>query len=173
MQKLNVTFSLSLALISCLISPAFATDVLSPGSLCSATEKTYLSCQTGNHKIISICGALPNALQYRFGRPSRIELRYPADSSKATTSMLYAHQVEISGDSSDLNFTNGSYNYQVFDQRFRSGDRYTGVVAQGKDQIEHKVVCVGKVQGNLDEVGKYLKCDPNDPFNGGNPTGCH
>jgi hypothetical protein len=61
----------------------------------------------------------------------------------------------------------------VFDQRYRSGDRYTGVIAQGKDQVEHKVVCTGKVQGNLDEIGKYLKCDPDDPFNGGIEDGCH
>ena len=173
MRESNLAFVLSITLLSCLAGPSFAADTQPPASLCTGTEKTYLSCETENHKIISVCGALPNALQYRFGRPSRVELRYPEDASKGTSTLLYAHDVEGNDDSTDLNFTNGSYHYQVFDLRHIHGDRYTGVIAQGKDQVEHKVVCVGKVHGNLDEVGKYLKCDPNDPFNGGNPTGCH
>lgn len=87
--------------------------------------------------------------------------------------MLYARQIDGNDNSSDLNFTHGGYHYQVFDLRHAHGDRYTGVVAQGKDQVEHKVVCVGKVQGDLDEVGKHLKCDPDDPFNGGIEDSCH
>jgi len=132
-----------------------------------------MSCQTENHKFISLCGALPNALQYRFGRPSRIELRYPKDASKGTSSMLYAHHIDGNDDTSSVAFTNGSYDYQVFDLRYIVGQRYTGVIAQGKDQIEHKVACSGNVQGDLDEVGKHLKCDPNDPVNGDIDDGCH
>ncbi|GLQ91196.1 hypothetical protein [Dyella acidisoli] len=173
MRKLNLVFALTTTLLSCLNAPSFAADAPPPASLCTATEKTYLSCETENHKILSLCGALPNALQYRFGRPSRVELRYPEDASKGTSTMAYARDVEGNDDSSDLNFTHGSYHYQIFDLRHSHGDRYTGVIAQGKDQVEHKVVCTSKVQGNLDEVGKYLKCDPNDPFNGGTEDGCH
>lgn len=173
MHKRNLAIVLSTSLLSCLSAPSFAADPPPSGSLCTATEKTYLSCETENHKIISICGALPNALQYRFGRPSKVELRYPTDASKGTSAILYAHPVDVNDDNSELNFTNGSYHYQVFDMRRPHEDRYTGVIAQGKDQVEHKVVCAGTVQGSLDEVGKYLKCDPDDPLNGGVDDGCH
>jgi hypothetical protein len=142
-------------------------------SLCTATENTYLSCETENHKIISMCGALPNALQYRFGRPDKIELRYPEDPSIATSVILLGHSNDTSADRSAVNFTNGSYRYSVFDLRYHNGDRYTGVVAQGKNQVKHKVVCKNEVQGNLDEIGKYLKCDPKDIFNEGLVDDCH
>ncbi|WP_333676240.1 hypothetical protein [Dyella sp.] len=173
MQKLNSAFVLLMVLAPLASGSSLAADAPSSATLCAASEKTYLSCETENHKIISVCGALPNALQYRFGRPSKVELRYPADASKGTSSMLYARQIDDNDNSSDLNFTHGGYRYQVFDLHHTHGSRYTGVIAQGKDQIEHKVVCAGKVQGDLDEVGKHLKCDPDDLLNGGVEDGCH
>jgi hypothetical protein len=173
MHRSTPAFLFSMIAFYGLTSHALATDAPPVPSLCTTTEKTYLSCETENHKIISMCGALPNALQYRFGRPDKIELRYPDNASKASSVMLYGHLLDSSADRSDVNFSIGSYHYSVFDLRYHNGNRFTGVEVEGKGGTVYRIGCKGAIQGDLEGLDKYLKCDPNDAFNGGVEDGCH
>lgn len=65
-----------LALTSCHQMTAHST------SLCEPHEKAVFSCELKNSKIVSLCTA-PNAgstyVEYRFGKPSKIEMTYRAN----------------------------------------------------------------------------------------------
>jgi hypothetical protein len=147
------------------------------GSLCRPAEKTYYNCHTTNHKIISLCGALPGALQYRFGTPGKIELQYPDKPTDGTKLMRYAYYFRALTNYSEVVFDRGDYSYQVFDdddQEPGGGGERAGVLVVGSDGVEHEVKCVGPVDSNLAEPGKYLKCDPDNALDeDGGPDSCH
>lgn len=57
-----------------------------PGSLCGNQEKVYASCTLKNNKIVSFCGVPASdknkgmvLVQYRYGLPEKIELKYPEE----------------------------------------------------------------------------------------------
>ncbi len=57
-----------------------------PGSLCGNQEKVYASCTLKNNKIVSFCGVPASdknkgmvLVQYRYGLPENIELKYPEE----------------------------------------------------------------------------------------------
>jgi hypothetical protein len=147
------------------------------GSLCLPPEKTYYSCHTTNHKIISLCGALPNTLQYRFGKPGKIELQYPDKAADGTKLMRYAYYFRYQTNYLEVVFDRGDYSYEVFDyddEEPGGGGERAGVLVVGSDGVEHEVKCVEPVDGNLAEPGKYLKCDPDNALNDdGGPDSCH
>lgn len=146
------------------------------GSLCRPPEKTYYSCHTTNKKIISLCGTLPGALQYRFGTPGKIELQYPDNAADGTKLMRYAYYFRYRTNYSQVVFDRYDYTYTVFDYDEQDfGEHHSaGVIAVGSDGIEHEVKCKEPVDGNLYELGKYLKCDPGNALDlGGDADSCH
>lgn len=63
-------------------SYSFAGEYVS-GSLCGNKEKIYASCTLKNNKIVSFCGVPVSnknkgiaLVQYRYGSPEKIELKY-------------------------------------------------------------------------------------------------
>ncbi|GLQ91195.1 hypothetical protein GCM10007901_01450 [Dyella acidisoli] len=146
------------------------------GSLCRPPEKTYYSCHTVNHKIMSLCGALPGALQYRFGTPGKIELQYPDKAADGTKLMRYAYYFRFQTNYSEVVFDHNGYSYTVFDYDENDyGERHSaGVRVAGSNGVEHEVKCKEPVDGDLVQPGKYLKCDPDNALNDdGNPDSCH
>ncbi|WP_333676241.1 hypothetical protein [Dyella sp.] len=144
------------------------------GSLCRPPEKTYYSCNTTHHKIISLCGALPNALQYRFGSPGKVELQYPARAKDGTKLMRYTYYFRFRTNYTEVVFDHDNYNYTVFDYDEGDGSRSAGVRVTGSDAVEHEIKCKEPVEGDLVKPGKFLKCDPDNALNDSSvPDSCH
>jgi len=63
------------------VATALSCSGLKAKSLCLKDEQTYFSCQTGK-KEISFCGKTDKFIEYRFGRPKKIEMSYRVDANK-------------------------------------------------------------------------------------------
>lgn len=134
--------------------------------LCRAGETTYFSCPTARHKTISLCGSLP-AVQYRYGKPDKVELAFPDDASQGAQQLGYAHYMRYQTERSEVGFSRGGVDYAVFDYT-EEGHRSAGVRVTTADGIDHEVACDGPVEGRLDALGKSLRCDADNALNGGN-----
>ena len=96
-------------------------------SLCSTGEQIIFNClvkggtaRTGETKIASLCASLrltkeAGYLQYRFGVPNKIELEYPATHTTTQEAFKYTHYMRFQVDLTEINFSVGDYQYQVFD----------------------------------------------------------
>lgn len=148
----------AIATILCmlLLQPA----ICSAQTLCQKDEVDYFSCSTRHGKIISVCGNIINGeiteqswLQYRFGKPSAVELAYPAEKKGSTT--------KFEGN------TFSKYNFNEL--RFINNNTFYAVnlmgIFSGEDARERKRIsgCVDVQQGfkttNIDcrnsSVSKY------------------
>jgi hypothetical protein len=137
------------------------------GGQCLAKETTYFSCDTARHKAISLCGATPSALQYRYGKPSQVELVFPDKPSDGINQLRYAHYARFQTDRSEVTFSRGGVDYAVFDYT-EQGKRSAGVHVTMADGTEHEVLCTGPIEGHLSTLGKTLRCDADNALNGGN-----
>jgi hypothetical protein len=134
--------------------------------LCAATETTFFACTTKRAKSISLCGAPPRTLQYRFGAAQRPALVYPRDASAGPVSFLYAHHFRYQADRSEVTFSNRSVDYAVFDYT-EEGKRRAGVRVTSADGKETELVCSGPVTSRLRELEGVLRCDADNALNGG------
>ena len=94
---------------------------LQPGSLCENTEKVVFSCTiTKAAKIVSLCSSKEltkdrGYLQYRFGLPGKIELEFPKEREQTQAAFKYAHYFRAQFDQTEISFTQGGYEYAIFD----------------------------------------------------------
>ena len=153
--------TLLLAWLCTLPSPAHA------GGQCGTQETTYFSCDTAKHKTISLCGATPSALQYRYGKPAQVELQFPDKPSDGVNQLRYAHYSRFQTDRSEVTFSRGGVDYAVFDYT-EQGKRTAGVHITLADGSEHEVPCAGPIEGRLSTLAKSLRCDADNALNGGN-----
>lgn len=137
------------------------------GGQCRAQETTYFSCDTARHKTISLCGATPSALQYRYGKPPQVELQFPDKPSDGVNQLRYAHYARFQTDRSEVTFSRSGVDYAVFDYT-EQGKRSAGVHVTTADGTEHEVLCTGPIEGHLSALGKSLRCDTDNALNGGN-----
>ncbi|HTV86854.1 MAG TPA: hypothetical protein VME63_15750 [Dyella sp.] len=137
------------------------------GGQCTAQETTYFSCDTARHKAISLCGATPSALQYRYGKPPQVELKFPDKPSDGVNQLRYAHYTRFQVDRSEVTFSHGGVDYAVFDYT-EQGKRTAGVHITLADGSEHEVQCAGPIEGRLSTLAKSLRCDADNALNGGN-----
>jgi|GEM_PF-1719989 len=89
-------------------------------SLCTQGEKTIWSCETTGRKIVSICGSREltkerGYVQYRFGRPGRVELEYPRQRQNTQTAFSYFRYTRPLVTYLGLRFQTGGYDYEVYD----------------------------------------------------------
>ena len=82
--------------------------------LCSGTETTYFMCQTGKQKLIALCGTVPEALQYRFGRENHAEFQFPEITLDGAEKFLFAHYMRHLTDRTEVGFNNKGVNYAIF-----------------------------------------------------------
>jgi hypothetical protein len=112
----------SIALIICLFSGdlVYANNTEPPPeeTMCYSHEEIYFSCPVGG-KIISVCASgnispKNGYVQYRFGRPGKPELEFPADSNppghRFSISDFYGGNIN----SVHLKFRSGGYDYVVY-----------------------------------------------------------
>jgi hypothetical protein len=134
---------------------------------CKAQETTYFTCDTALHKSISLCGAVPSALQYRYGHAPQVELQFPDKPSDGVNQLRYAHYSRFQTDRSEVTFSRAGNDYAVFDYT-EQGKRSAGVHVTTPDGTEHEVLCAGPIQGHLNTLEKSLRCDADNALNGGN-----
>ena len=94
---------------------------LQAGSLCENTEKVVFSCTiTKAAKIVSLCSSKEltkdrGYLQYRFGFPGKVELEFPKEREQTQAAFKYAHYFRAQFDQTEISFTQGGYEYAIFD----------------------------------------------------------
>jgi hypothetical protein len=85
------------------------------GGLCTATETSVFSCQTSSKKWINLCQIPDAGLQYRFGKPNNVELRYPDDPKAGPHQFKYAHYSRSQTERYEITFSNQGSDYAIFD----------------------------------------------------------
>ena len=162
-NHLALRLFLSLAVTGC---PGVTIAAAAPGhkSLCHARETTYFSCGTARHKTISLCGALPSNLQYRYGSATRLELEFPKLASDGPGRFRYAHYARFQTDRAEVSFHHADTDYAVFDYN-ENGRRSAGVQVTTANGKELQVRCAGAIRGNLDGLGQILQCDTDSALN--------
>lgn len=134
-------------------------------SLCAKDETTYFSCPASNGRSINLCGKSAQTLQYRFGKPGRVELAFPTRPEEGVDAFRYAHYSRFQVDRFELRFDNAGTEYVLFDY-MESGRREAGVgVTQGGK--ETSVSCRRPVRSRLGELEGKLKCDTESALAGG------
>lgn len=87
--------------------------------LCAGNEKLYFGAVTTGGKMVCLCGspaltAERGYLQYRFGRPGRVELEYPAERAGSQRLFYYAHYARHQYEWASVRFKNKEYNYRIY-----------------------------------------------------------
>lgn len=129
--------------------------------LCTASETSFFSCQSASKKWIGVCGSAAGAVQYRFGRPGRLELAFPADPAHAPDSLYLTDYARFQVDHSELTFTNDGVEYAVYNYT-ENGKRSAGVRVTPASGKEFDIACVGRVANQLPKLRGVLRCDPDN-----------
>lgn len=154
-------------------------------SLCAAEEFDMFNCAiSGSGKLLSICASKSSELergrgyvQYRFGRPGRVELEFPRErrgSTRAFT-LTYDESSDPAGPvrrsaSGALTFLSGGYRYTVR-ETFRMGERPEEAEKNGWVEVApagganssaaaREFRCLDPVQGTLGNLRRYVPQAP-------------
>lgn len=135
--------------------------------LCQTGETVYFSCRVRAGKQVALCGRLPAALQYRFGRPGQVELAYPASAASGPQAMAYAGYARYQTERQTVRFNTDGAEYTVFD--FQEGRRrHAGVsVLPTGARAETERTCTGPVTSRLQLLQPVLPCDAESALQGG------
>jgi hypothetical protein len=94
------------------------------GSLCRARETVLFECDTGR-KTIAVCGGDlgngRNYVQYRYGRPGRLELEYPSRTVHAPGAFTHASRPYSGGGEGQIRFVSRGVEYVVYSRVIRTG----------------------------------------------------
>src|SRR5687768_11030940 len=117
--------------LSALLPRRDASALGGESGLCTDPVQNYFSCKTGNGKLIELCGG--KTVEYRFGKPGKIELSYPK--APADAPFRFAHYARPVTDRIEISFSAGGSDYTVFD--YSEGRKRTAGVrarsARGKE----------------------------------------
>jgi hypothetical protein len=140
-----------------------------PEGLCVPSEKTFFSCRIRDGRWISLCGAPPASLQYRFGKREHIELRFPEKAEEGPSKLRYAHYFRFQTERAEIAFDNQGVAYAVYDYtEKRKRDAGARVDLPGGKTREF--ACAGRIVSRLSELEKVLPCDADNALNlGGCP----
>lgn len=122
-------------------APAATPVNLIKGSLCEAEEQVAWTCQAGA-RTISVCASATlnpkqGYAQYRIGRPGALEMEYPT--TRVHPRGRFTYTLYPQGNST-LAFTNGAYNYSVFEDLRSTED---GVYVERGDDLVNNIKCNG------------------------------
>ncbi|WP_193090529.1 surface-adhesin E family protein [Advenella sp. FME57] len=98
------------------LSPSAENFTVSANSVCSVGEKELFMCSTVNAKIISIC-ASPSTVTYRFGPPSKLQMKLTRDRQQVTYVPWDASSRTIT---SSISVPNTNTSYQVYYEQDRN-----------------------------------------------------
>jgi hypothetical protein len=132
-------------------------------SNCHKKEEIFFSCSTGK-KIISFCsspkGIHPGYLEYRFGTPEKIELRYKAAEGYIDKKFSRANILGASGASTEIWFKNNEFSYILGDPI--KGNSTLEIVKQKK--IIARLVCEKDFSGNTSMHSDFIEEKTSDDF---------
>jgi hypothetical protein len=152
--------------LAALVAAAPLVVAAAPASLCAAEETAYFECAMASGKLLAVCGALPERLQYRFGRPGAVELAHPAAAEEGPKTLLIARYHRYRTERLALRFERNGVSYTVFDDR-EDGRGRGGVAVKTADAPVHELVCTGKVASRLGELVGVVACDRDSALAGG------
>jgi hypothetical protein len=134
-------------------------------ALCDQPKESYFACRTRNGKLIELCGG--KTVEYRFGKPGKVELAYPA--APGDGPLRFAHYARPATDRIEISFSAGGADYSVFD--YSEGKKRTaGVRATLASGKEVTIACKGPIVSRLGALEKILPCDTDSALNlGGCP----
>ena len=152
------------ATIALALAPALAHGEVR--GMCTASETVYFSCPTAGAKSVSLCGAGPGHLQYRFGKPGKPEFSFPSDGKDGARGMRLAHYFRYQVDRTEVSFSNQENDYSLYDYT-EDGKRSAGVrvvTAAGK---EVDIACSKPIQSRLGKLEGVLACDADNALSMG------
>lgn len=128
-------------------------------TLCQSDETVWFSCRIGQAKLVSLCGTR-QTLQYRFGTPQRVELRYPKAAKDGFTSFSWGHYSRAQVDRIQIGFDNHGTTYSVYDYT-EGKQRDAGVEVDSTKQLR----CTSTPQSQLSKLKDTLPCDEDSALN--------
>jgi hypothetical protein len=126
-------------------------------ALCKTNEKVAFSCSTNGGKRISVC-VHGEAVQYRFGRPGKVELEYPKDGAFKSSSFQYFHYFRPNVDRTSLSFETTEAEYTVSSESEgseHSADLFVKVKSTGRIL---SMKCVGATEENWHQIEHKVEC---------------
>lgn len=135
-----------------LVSHASAAD--QPLYLCQPDEQLIFGCEI-EHKLLSVCASADVSktsgyVQYRFGKPGKIELTYPATKVAPQGKFFLASAGFSGGGANIIRFNNSGYEYLVFDRMRRTNftpgephdaEFHAGIVTRRHGKITSTRLC--------------------------------
>lgn len=134
--------------------------------MCTASETVYFSCQTTGAKSVSLCGAGPGNLQYRFGKPGKPEFSFPSDGKAGARDMRLAHYFRHQVDRTEVSFSNHGNEYALYDYT-EGGKRSAGIRVVTPAGKEVDIACSKPIHSRLGELDGVLACDADNSLSGG------
>jgi hypothetical protein len=148
---------------------------LRPGTLCSPTEQVVFNCLSKrSSKIISLCSSTDldkdqGYIQYRFGAPSKSELEFPEDKNGSQKLFYYSHYFRAQVDETEISFSNGGYNYRLFDSyqgEQKPARRSQGIkVTPPGNGAATMLQCAAQAKADYSNLADILPCDPDSSLN--------
>lgn len=137
------------------------------GTMCAAGEQIIFSCQLrGSAKLVSLCGSKTLSrdeghLQYRFGRPGRIELEFPKNRADSQKQFSYEHVFRFQFDRTEIGFENEGFLYTLFDyydgeQKPARREAGVRVRAAGENAGEVTMRCGSRVTASYGDLNDIL-----------------
>ncbi|WP_432240883.1 hypothetical protein [Herbaspirillum robiniae] len=123
MKAASALLALPAALLALACAPAHA--AAPEPTMCKPGEQEIFSCTTKAKKTASLCAspdfsAKGGTLQYRFGTPARTELQYPDTPQPAAGKFFFSSTMYSGGGEAHIRFSNGGYDYILFDRTVRT-----------------------------------------------------
>lgn len=136
----------TLLLAACLCLPALSAWSQARPSLCTADERIAFSCAVGR-KVASLCASADLSkttgyVQYRYGRPGKIEMTYPQDKVHPSAVFKWGVLGFAGGGTDYYRFSNEGYDYVVYSGMGR-GWTQEGIVVEKSGKRLQSLVCKG------------------------------
>jgi hypothetical protein len=153
------------------ILPAFlASSAVHAANLCGASETIVFNCQLKeNKKIVSLCSSKELSdksgfLQYRYGVPGKIELRYPESLTNSQSHFGYDSYSRPDLTTFVLGFENSNYRYETSETN-EGGDEGTSsralLVSSRDKKHSMKLTCLDdqNLVSNVSTLESVVSCD--------------
>lgn len=140
-----------------------------PGSLCNTDEKIIFSCTIKqNAKIVSLCSSPEltkdrGYIQYRFGRPGKIELEFPKSREKSQQAFKYSHYFRAKFDLTQISFISEQHEYSIFDEyngEQRPARSSQGVTVIPPNRPEVTLTCRERAKADYSNLGEVFSTEP-------------
>jgi hypothetical protein len=135
---------------------------------CAPTEQVIFSCETPQHKVVSLCASSPltstsGYMQYRFGKTSHDpEFVYPATQEHPKHYFQSGTLTYAGGGGAYMKFSNGEYTYVVFTGIGRGWAKEGVVVEKSGKQLAY-LSCQGAWTSEIGPVLFEQAAIPQDP----------